>query len=45
MSKPDAALEETVGLRTGTFLRGVKGRLAYFEDEDQRSIFERTGKP
>ena len=37
------ALEEIVGGGVGTFLsRG--GRLAYFEDEDERWILQRTGK-
>jgi hypothetical protein len=38
------ALEEVVGRGMGTFLSCLPGRLAYFEDEDQRWILERKGK-
>ena len=41
----DEALEEIVGRSMGTFLSCIQGRLAYFEDEDQRWILERLGKP
>ncbi len=35
------ALREVVGRQTGTFLSCVPGRLAYFEDEEDRWILER----
>lgn len=41
----DEALEEIVGRSMGTFLSCIEGRLAYFEDEDERWILERTEKP
>jgi|SRR5215469_16388156 len=40
----DDALKAVVGGGMGTFLSCIPGRLAYFEDEDQRWILERTGK-
>jgi len=41
----EEALEEIVGRSMGTFLSCIEGRLAYFEDEDQRWILECPGKP
>ena len=38
------ALKEVVGRGIGTFLSCLPGRLAYFEDEDQRWILERKAK-
>jgi hypothetical protein len=38
------ALAEVVGRGMGTFLSCLPGRLAYFEDEDQRWILERKAK-
>ena len=38
------ALGEVVGRGMGTFLSCLLGRLAYFEDEDQRWILERKAK-
>lgn len=35
------ALASTVGCGMGTFLSCIPGKLAYFEDEDQRWILER----
>jgi hypothetical protein len=35
------ALKMVVGGGTGTFLSSVPGKLAYFEDEDERCILER----
>jgi hypothetical protein len=40
----DEALKTIVGGGMGTFLSCIPGRLAYFEDEDERWILERTGK-
>jgi len=37
----EAALKETVGYQMGTLISCIPGRLAYFEDEDGRSILER----
>jgi len=37
----EAALKESVGRQIGTFLSCVPGRLAYFEDEEDRYILER----
>lgn len=36
-----SALEQVVGHGTGTFITCIPGRLAYFEDEDQRCILEK----
>jgi len=36
------ALKEIIGREIGTFLSCLPGRLAYFEDEEQRCILERT---
>jgi hypothetical protein len=36
-----SALKETVGSQMGTFLSCVPGRLAYFEDEEDRYILQR----
>ena len=36
------ALKEIVGRGMGTFLSCIPGRLAYFEDEEDRSILERS---
>jgi len=33
-----------VGAGMGTFLSSIAGRLAYFEDEDERWILERAEK-
>ena len=38
------ALKEVVGRGMGTFLSCLPGRLAYFEDEDQRWILERKAR-
>ena len=38
------AIGYILGRGIGTFLSCSPGRLAYFEDEDQRWILERTGK-
>jgi hypothetical protein len=38
------ALKSVVGCGMGTFLSCLPGRLAYFEDEDQRWILERKDK-
>jgi len=38
------ALGEVVGRGMGTFLSCLPGRLAYFEDEEQRWILERKAK-
>ena len=38
------ALKSVVGYGVGTFLSSLPGRLAYFEDEDQRWILERKAK-
>ena len=38
------ALKSVVGYGMGTFLSCLPGRLAYFEDEDQRWILERKAK-
>lgn len=38
----EEALKAAVGAGMGTFLSCVPGRLAYFEDEDERWILERT---
>ena len=35
------ALEEVVGHGKGTFISCIPGKLAYFEDEDQRCVLER----
>jgi hypothetical protein len=35
------ALKETVGRQMGTFISCIPGKLAYFEDEDDRCILER----
>jgi hypothetical protein len=35
------ALRETIGSQMGTFLSCVPGRLAYFEDEEERCILQR----
>ena len=35
------ALNETLGRQMGTFLSCIPGKLAYFEDEDDRWILER----
>src|SRR5215467_6087771 len=37
----ETALKETVGRQMGTFLSCVPGKLAYFEDEDERYILRR----
>lgn len=37
----ESALKETVGRQMGTFLSCVPGRLAYFEDEEERYILRR----
>ena len=37
----EEALEEIVGRELGTFLSCVPGKLAYFEDEEERWILER----
>jgi hypothetical protein len=37
----ETALRETVGYQMGTFLSCVPGKLAYFEDEDNRYILQR----
>jgi hypothetical protein len=37
----EAALQEAVGSRMGTFLSCVPGKLAFFEDEDIRCILQR----
>jgi len=39
------ALASIVGCGTGTFLSCIPGKLAYFEDEDQRWILERKPEP
>ena len=39
------ALGSIVGCGMGTFLSCIPGRLAYFEDEDQRWILERKPEP
>jgi hypothetical protein len=39
------ALTSIVGCGMGTFLSCVRGKLAYFEDEDQRWILERKNEP
>jgi hypothetical protein len=36
-----AALEQVVGRGMGTFISCIPGRLAYFEDEDQRCVLEK----
>lgn len=36
-----AALEEVVGQGMGTFISCIPGKLAYFEDEDQRCVLEK----
>jgi hypothetical protein len=38
------SLKKIVGYGMGTFLSCIPGRLAYFEDEDERWILERKGK-
>lgn len=38
------SLKKIVGYGMGTFLSCLPGRLAYFEDEDERWILERKGK-
>ena len=38
----EAALKETVGYQMGTLISCVRGRLAYFEDEDGGWILERV---
>ena len=40
----EVALQAVVGAGMGTFLSCVPGKLAYFKDEDQRWILERSGK-
>jgi hypothetical protein len=35
------ALEKTVGYQMGTFISCIPGKLAYFEDEEDRYILER----
>jgi hypothetical protein len=37
----ETALRETIGSQMGTFLSCVPGRLAYFEDEEERCILQR----
>jgi hypothetical protein len=37
----EAALKETIGYQMGTFISCVPGKLAYFEDEDDRFILQR----
>ena len=37
----EAALKETIGYQMGTFISCVLGKLAYFEDEDDRFILQR----
>jgi len=37
----EAALRETIGYGMGTFISCIPGRLAYFEDEDDRFILTR----
>jgi hypothetical protein len=39
----DIALAETVGSQEGTLISCVPGKLAYFEDEDERYILQRKG--
>jgi hypothetical protein len=39
------ALTSIVGRGMGTFLSCIPGKLAYFEDEDQRWILERKNEP
>jgi hypothetical protein len=39
------ALASIVGRGIGTFLSCIPGKLAYFEDEDQRWILERKNEP
>ena len=39
------ALASIVGYGMGTFLSCIPGKLAYFEDEDQRWILERKNEP
>lgn len=36
-----AALQEVVGHGMGTFISCIPGKLAYFEDEDQRCLLEK----
>ena len=40
----EEALKTVVGAGMGTFLSCIVGRLAYFEDEDQRWILERNAR-
>jgi hypothetical protein len=37
----ESALKETIGYQMGTFVSCVPGKLAYFEDEDDRFILQR----
>ncbi|MGB7750308.1 MAG: hypothetical protein WCF88_02070 [Candidatus Acidiferrales bacterium] len=37
----EAALQEAIGYQMGTFISCVPGKLAYFEDEDDRFILQR----
>jgi len=37
----EEVLKEIVGRGIGTFVSCIKGKLGYFEDEDQRWILER----
>jgi hypothetical protein len=37
----ETALEETIGRQMGTFISCLPGKLAYFEDEDDRFILHR----
>jgi hypothetical protein len=36
-----AALEQVVGYGMGTFISCIPGKLAYFEDEEQRCVLEK----
>jgi hypothetical protein len=37
----EAALKETIGRQMGTFISCIPGKLAYFEDEDERYVLQR----